>query len=160
MEENQTPAKPNGESKRTLSPLANGLKLPKFKPAKPGEKRRYPLDLKQALAARAKAGESIPDLSKATGIHSTQIKRWANGEGMLPAGGKGSRKKRKPKPEPVLAATPRKAGRENQVIRDALYYLGRAEKWAYQALRDGEIDKFDQAHDWSRQALRELEKLK
>jgi transposase-like protein len=45
-------------------------------------------------------------------------------------------------------------------IKDAVDYLTLAEKWMYAALRSGELTVFDPSHDYMRQALRELQKLK
>jgi transposase-like protein len=45
-------------------------------------------------------------------------------------------------------------------ISDATKFLTLAENWMYDALRSGEISRFDPAHDYTRQALRELAKLR
>lgn len=154
----------------------NGASQPSFqkmKPAVKGKKRIFPLELKKSIAMRVKSGESIMNIAKQTGAHSTQILRWSRGEGLGPMGGGYSTKPRHAaradKPSGTRAqararkdkqpARKQPANSLSKPVKDAIYYLERAEAWTYQALREEKIDRIDTAHDYARQALRELVKL-
>ena len=152
-----------------------GLVPAKFKPAKPGEKRKFPLEFKKACVDRVQHGETVADVCRTTGVHNSQLHRWLKGESLSPMGGGGSgrqarsqgsgRQARKrnegravnKKPAPTVRAI--NNPEISQRLKDAMYFLDNAEKWMYGAIRSGELTKFDQAHDWTRAALTELRKL-
>lgn len=166
------------EEAKQPEPKLNGSKIP---PAKPGKKRKFDLELKKQIAMRVKSGETLQAISRSTGISTSQIKRWSQGEGLGSMGGQhhprkrgssGKRASKQPKrlkrslsytADPsMLIRHERESAKPNQVpraLKDAVYFLEQAETWSYQALRSGEIDKLDTAHDHARSALRELKKL-
>jgi transposase-like protein len=170
------------ENSNPVPPKTNGSTLVKLPPAKPGKKRKFDLELKKQIAMRVKSGESLRAISQATGISTSQVKRWSQGEGLGRMGGGHPRPKRGPsgkraskQPKAVgMSAKARSRIKRSPArtkdnsdqtylvtrpLKDAVYFLELAETWSYQALRSGELDRLDTAHDHARSALRELKKL-
>jgi transposase-like protein len=166
------------EEAKQPEPKLNGSKIP---PVKPGKKRKFDLEFKKQIAMRVKSGETLTAISKSTGVSTSQVKRWSQGEGLGRMGGGHHKRKRKSSGKPAVKpsleakgvmskAELKEAQRRTRskdetmliiprALKDAVYFLELAETWSYQALRSGEIDKLDTAHDHARSALRELKKL-
>lgn len=136
-----------------------------------GKKRKFDVAFKKACAARVKAGETAQHVADEFKISSSTIARWVKGEALGPMGG--VRGVRKTKKKRLWAAKkPRSKRAYKKVdesspyflllpipVKDAIKFLKLAEQSMYTALRESRISGFDEAHDLSRMALRELQKL-
>ena len=159
--------------------LTNGKTPP---PMVPGKKRIFPAEYKKAIGARISKGkESIQAVADELGLNSSVVRRWSRGEGLGTFGGDHeARKKMSPATKKKISEARRKQeklkkGKRKYVrvdedmpklaklpapVKEAIGLLKLGQKWMYHALQTNVIAEFDEAHDLSRMALRELLKLK
>lgn len=153
-----------------VAKIADPSKVPA---SQKGKKRQFTLEFKKAIAARVRAGEGVVAVAKELGLSDSQVSAWSRGEAMgnytdvkrhvpkttvKPTAKTQSKKKPSPTRHKASLVEVRQPGLPREV-KDAIAWLTSAESWMYRALREGELTQFDAAHDYARQALRELKKL-